>query len=77
MTLLGEVLSIDIGYRGFADGHLQKLLLTACRDDTVVVVVVDDVVDVVEVVAGGNLHLSLSLNFFQVLSSRVKFKCQF
>ena len=54
------------------------MLLTACRDDTVVVVVVvDDVVDVVEVVAGGNLHLSLSLNFFQVLSSRVKFKCQF
>ena len=37
----------------FADGHLQRLLLTACRDENVVVVVV---VDVVEVVAGGHLQ---------------------
>ena len=41
----------------FADGHLQKLLLTACRDVAVVVVVDVDVVEVVEVVAGGHLQV--------------------
>ena len=51
----------------FADGHLQKLLLTACRDVAVVVVVVVEVVEVVaEVVADGDLQVFKFFKFCQV-----------
>ena len=45
-------IDIDLFFSFLADGHLQKLLLTACRDDAVVVDVVG-----VEVVAGGHLQI--------------------
>ena len=45
----------------FADGHLQILLLTTCRDVAVVVVVVEVVTD-----GGGALPVNDCLSFCQV-----------